>query len=195
MVEVGAVNSTGTWELADVSVGDFLARRQGDVERLLAGIRSVCRFSDAAMAIVDELGRFRDHEVPAEFLLLWSAGITGVPQPLEKLGAPAVVRRMCRMAADLQLAYFLQALITAAVAVGTEARQGAARVVEILGVAADLADATGGSSPVDVFRMWRVAHLPGILCPEADVPESGKAAFQMYDHALEELLAAAFAHR
>ncbi|NEA68182.1 hypothetical protein [Streptomyces sp. SID12488] len=38
VVEVGAVNSTGTWELADVSVGDFLARRRGDVERLLTGI-------------------------------------------------------------------------------------------------------------------------------------------------------------
>ncbi|WP_143064554.1 hypothetical protein [Streptomyces colonosanans] len=47
----------------------FLAARQDDVERLLASIRAVCRFSDRAMAIVDELGRFRDHEVPAAFLV------------------------------------------------------------------------------------------------------------------------------
>ncbi|WP_405768989.1 hypothetical protein [Streptomyces sp. NBC_01538] len=92
------------------------------------------------------------------------------------------------MAADLQLAYFLQALITAAVATGTEARQGAASVVEILGIAADLADATGGSSPEDVFRTWRVAHLPGILRPESDAPESGRAGFRAYDEMLEDLL-------
>lgn len=188
VVEVGAVNSTGTWELADVSVGNFLAHRHQDVERLLAGIRSVCRFSDVAMAIVDELGRFRDHEVPAAFLVLWSAGITGVPQPLERLEEPAVVRRMCRMAADLQLTYFLQALITSAIAAGTEPRQGAAGVAEVLGIAADLADATGGSAPVYVFRMWRVAHLPGILRPESDAPGSGRAGFQAYDEMLEELL-------
>jgi hypothetical protein len=190
VVEVGAVNFTGTWELADVSVGDFLTARQDDVERLLDGIRAVCRFSDAAMAVVDELGRFRDHEVPAAFLLLWSAGVTGVPQPLERLEEPPVVRRMCRMAADLQLAYFLQAFITAAIAAGTEARQGAARVAETLGIASDLADATGGSAPLDIFRIWRVAHLPGILRPDSDAPESGRASFREYDRLLEELLTA-----
>uniref|UniRef100_A0AAU1ZYD2 Uncharacterized protein n=2 Tax=Streptomyces TaxID=1883 RepID=A0AAU1ZYD2_9ACTN len=187
VVEVGAVNATGTWALADVSVGVFLDRRQSDVERLLDGIRSVCRFGDAAMAIVDELGRFRDHEVPAAFLLLWSAGVTGVPQPLEKLEEPPVVRRMCRMAADLQLTYFLQALITAALATGTDPRQGAPKVAELLRTAADLADGTGGSAPLDIFRMWRVAHLPGILRPGSDAPESGKAGFRAYDELLEEL--------
>ncbi|NGO10357.1 hypothetical protein G5C60_22905 [Streptomyces sp. HC44] len=191
VVEIGAVNFTGTWEIADVSVGDFLAHRQGDVERLLDGIRSVCRFSTAAMAIVDELGRFRHHEVPAAFLLLWSGGITGVPQPIERLEEPPVVRRMCRMAADLQLTEFLQALITAALEAGTEARHGAGQVAAVLGIAADLADTTGRSAPESVFRMWRVAHLPGILRPESDAPETGKAGFRAYDEALEELLAAA----
>ncbi|WP_078869304.1 MULTISPECIES: RHS repeat domain-containing protein [unclassified Streptomyces] len=47
----------------------------------------------SGMAVVDELGRLRDHEVPAAFLLLWSAGVTGVPEPLAKLEEPAVVRR------------------------------------------------------------------------------------------------------
>lgn len=191
VVEVGAVNATGTWELADVSVGDFLERRQDDVERLLDGVRSVCGFSDAAMAIVDELGRFRDHEVPAAFLLLWSAGVTGVPQSLERLEEPSVVRRMCRMGADLQLTYLLQALITAAVAAGTEPRQGAAGIAELLTTATDLADGTGGIAPADIFRMWRVAHLPGVLRPESDAPESGKAGFRAYDEMLEELFTAA----
>ncbi|SBT88601.1 hypothetical protein GA0115233_1003123 [Streptomyces sp. DI166] len=188
VVEVGAVNSTGTWRLADVSVGDYLVRRRTDVELLMEGIRSVCGFSDDAMRIVDELGRFRDHEVPAAFLLLWSGGITGVPQPLERLEEPPMVRRMCRMAADLQLTLFLQALITAAVAAGTDPRQGAPKVAEVLGIASELADATGRSAPADVFRMWRVAHLPGILRPESDAPESGKAGFRDYDGLLETLL-------
>jgi hypothetical protein len=189
VVEVGAVNSTGTWRLADVSVGAFLAHRQADVERLLEAIRSVCRFSDDAMGIVDELGRFRDHEVLAAFLLLWSGGVTGVPQPLERLEEPPVVRRMCRMATDLQLTAFLQALITAAIAAGTEAREGAVKVAEVLEIACRLADASGRSTPADIFRMWRVAHLPGRLRPESDAPESGKAGFRAYDELLEELIA------
>ncbi|MCL7424175.1 hypothetical protein [Streptomyces sp. YS415] len=191
VVEVGAVNATGTWRLTEVSMGDYLARRRSDVERLLEGIRSVCRFSDDAMAIVDELGRLRDHDVPAAYLLLWSGGITGVPQPLERLEEPPVVRRMCRMAADLQLTLFLQALINAAIAAGTEAGRGAPHVAEVLATASDLADATGRSAPADIFRMWRVAHLPAILSPESDAPESGKVAFRAYDQLLEELLAAA----
>ncbi|MFD0223343.1 hypothetical protein [Streptomyces hirsutus] len=188
IVEVGAVNATGSWNLSEVSVGDFLADRSEDVERLLDGIRSVARFSEEAMAIVDELGRFRDHEVPAAFLLLWSAGVTGVSQPLEKLEEPEVVRRMCRMAADLQLTLFLQALVTAALAAGTEAGRGAARIVETLGVASSLADRTGGSAPGLVFRVWRVAHLPGILRVGSGAPEQGKAGFRAYDQALEHLL-------
>ncbi|WP_143674388.1 MULTISPECIES: hypothetical protein [Streptomyces] len=188
VIEVGAVNATGTWEIADVSVGRFLASRQHDVERLLGGIREVCKFSNAAMAIVDELGRFRDHEVPAAFLLLWSGGIEAVPQNLAELEEPLRVRRMCRMAADLQLTHFLQALITAAIAAGTEAGQGAADVAEILGTAADLADESGRTAPPEVFRLWRVAYLPGILRPESDAPESGKAGFRAYDQALEQLL-------
>ncbi|MFF8776908.1 hypothetical protein ACF07W_06540 [Streptomyces sp. NPDC015140] len=188
VVEVGAVNVTGSWCLSDVSVGHFLADRSDDVGRLLSGIRSVCQFSDAGMAIVDELGRLRDHEVPAAFLLLWSAGVTGVPQPLEKLEEPVLVRRMCRMAADLQLTLLLQALVTAAVAADTDAPRGAEQIVEVLTIACTLADPSGRSTPGLVFRMWRVAHLPGVLRPESDAPEEGKAGFRAYDQVLDQLL-------
>ncbi|MGW7405291.1 hypothetical protein ACWGI9_16400 [Streptomyces sp. NPDC054833] len=100
VVEIGAVNSTGTWDLADVSVGGFLARKRDEMSRLMAGIRWVCRFGDAEMA--DEVGWFRDYEVSAAHLLLWSGGLTGVPEPLEKLDEPTHVRRMCRTGADIQ---------------------------------------------------------------------------------------------
>ncbi|CAL9525300.1 hypothetical protein [Streptomyces sp. enrichment culture] len=188
IVEVGAVNATGTWRLADVSVHDFLAHRRADVERLLKGIRSVCRFGDDAMAVVDELGWLRDHEVPAAHLLLWSAGVTGVPRPLSQLEEPSAVRRMCRMAADLQLTALLQALITAAIAAGTDAGHGAPRIAAILTTACGLADPAGGCGPDAALRIWRVAHLPGILSPASDAPETGRAGFRAYDRMLEELI-------
>jgi hypothetical protein len=191
LVEVGAVNATGTWRLGDVSVHDFLAHRRADVERLLTDIRSVCRFGDDSMAVVEELGWFRDHEVPAAHLLLWSAGVIGVPQPVSGLEEPAMLRRMCRMAADLQLTSLLQALITAAVAAGTPARRGAPTIAVLLTTACDLADPSGRSTPEVVFRMWRVAHLPGILSPASDAPEGGRAGYRAYDRMLEELVACA----
>lgn len=187
VVEIGAVNSTGTWDLADVSVGGFLARKRDEMSCLMAGIRSVCRFGDAEMAMADEVGWFRDYEVSAAHLLLWSGGLTGVPEPLEKMDEPAQVRRMCRMGADIQLTDLLQALITGAVAAGTEPHQGAPRIADILGIASNLADPTGRSTPALVFRMWRVAHLSPILRADSDAPVSGRAGFRAYDEALEEL--------
>ncbi len=188
VVEIGAVNFTGTWRLADVSVGDFLERRGKELGRLMDGIQEVCRFGAPATAIAGELGYLRDHEVTPEFLLLWSAGLTGVPEPLEELAEPRVVQRMCRMGADLQLTQFLQALITAAICAEVEERAGAAHIAEILGIASDLVDASGRSSPETAFRMWRVAHLPGILRPDSEAPESGRAAFRAYDYELERAL-------
>lgn len=188
LVEVGAVNATGTWRLADVSVHDFLTHRRADVERLFADIRPVCRFGDDAMAVVDDLGWFRDHEAPVAHLLLWSSGLTGVPEPLSQLEEPPTVRRMCRMAADLQLTAFLQALVMAALAAGTDARHGAPAIAAALATACDLSDPTGRSTPDVVLRMWRVAHLPGTLGPASDAPESGRAGFRAYDRMLEELI-------
>ncbi|MFF7723194.1 hypothetical protein ACFZDB_28075 [Streptomyces luteogriseus] len=199
VVEIGAVRAAGTWLLPDVSVGAFLEPRQGDVRRLLEGVRVVARFSGEVMAIADELGYFADHDVPAASLLLWSEGITGVPEPPERLEEPELVRRMCRIGADLQLTRLLQALVTAALAAGTEPGEGAAGIVEILRVACGLAEpgragvtsadpGRAGITPADVHRIWRVAHLPAILHPASDAPEWGKAGYRAYDAELERLL-------
>lgn len=188
VVEVGAVNSTGTWALSDASMADFLDRSGDRVQVLLEGVRAVCGFGDGAMAIADELGYFRDHEVSAASLLLWSAGVTGVPQPLERLEEPAMVRRMCRMAADLQLVNLLQALVNAALAAGTDTGTGAGRIARLLGIASELADPTGAATPELVHRMWRVGHLPAILHPQSGAPEAGKAGYRAYDQELEQLL-------
>ncbi|MGI5367995.1 hypothetical protein [Streptomyces iakyrus] len=138
IVEIGAVRSTGTWLLPDVSVEAFLETRQGDLRCLVEGVRAVGRVSDEVMTIADELGYFRDHEVHAASLLLWSEGIAGLPDPVERLEEPALVRRMCRIGADLQLTRLLQALVTAALAAGTEPGEGAAGMAEILRLACGL---------------------------------------------------------
>ncbi|MGA5893957.1 hypothetical protein [Streptomyces venetus] len=188
VVEIGAVRATGTWVLADVSVGDLLAPRQGDLRCLMEGVREGGRFS-AVMAIADELGYFADHDVPAASLLLWSEGVTGVPQPPERLAEPESVRRMCRIGADLQLTRLLQALVTVALAAGTESGEGAATVAEVLRVACGLVEpARTPPTPAEVHRMWRVARLPRILRPASDAPEWGKAGYRTYDAELERLL-------
>src|SRR5262249_39354868 len=125
VVGVGAVNATGTWSLADVSVGAFLVSRREDVDRVFAGICSVCGFGEGALAVADEMPSFRDYTVSSADLLLWSRGITGVPDPVAGLEEPPTVRRMCRMAADVQLTDFLTELLGVAITAGTEAREGA----------------------------------------------------------------------
>ncbi|MFD5833175.1 hypothetical protein ACFWHV_06335 [Streptomyces collinus] len=152
-------------------------------------VRALGRFPDAVMAIARELGYFADHEVPAASLLLWSEGITGVPEPPERLEEPALVRRMCRIGADLQLTRLLQALVTAALAAGTESGEGVAGIAEVLRVACDLVEpGRAGITPADVHRMWRVAHLSAILRPASDAPDWGKAGYRAYDAELERLL-------
>ncbi|MDQ0715570.1 hypothetical protein QFZ55_005022 [Streptomyces luteogriseus] len=189
IVEIGTVRSTGTWLLPDVSVGAFLEPRQGDLGRLMEGVRVVGRFSGEVMAIADALGYFRDHEVPAASLLLWSEGITGVPEPPERLEEPALVRRMCRIGADLQLTRLLQALVTAALAAGTEPGEGAVGIAEILRGACGLVEpGRARITPAEVQRMWRVAHLPAILRPASDAPDWGKAGHRAYDAELERVL-------
>ncbi|MFJ2232846.1 hypothetical protein [Streptomyces sp. NPDC087859] len=198
VVVAGAVNATGTGQLAGVSPGEFLARRADDFERLMDGIRSVCRFDDAAMGIAEEMGWFGEYEVDAAHLALYSGYLAATPEFLDRLDQPSAVRRMCRMAADLQLTEFLGALIGVAVQAEaeaeaeaeteTEAGRGAARIVDVLAIACDLADPTGGTAPAQVLRMWRVAQLPGILDPRSPTPASLKGGFRAYDEALETLL-------
>ncbi|MFF0007839.1 hypothetical protein ACFYQT_30975 [Streptomyces tibetensis] len=185
IVEIGTVRSTGTWLLPGVSVGAFLE----PLGRLMEGVRVVGRFSGEVMAIADELGYFADHDVPAASLLLWSEGITGVPEPPQRLEEPELVRRLCRIGADLQLTRLLQALVTAALAAGTESGEGAVGIAEVLRVACGLVEpGRARITPAEVQRMWRVAHLPAILRPASDAPDWGKTGYRAYDAELERVL-------
>ncbi|MET9893910.1 hypothetical protein ABZZ47_27595 [Streptomyces sp. NPDC006465] len=187
-MEIGSVVASGTWAVADASIGGLVGARQAEIDRLLIAVRVLGGFSDASMAIADELGYLREYRVTAPSLLLWSGCIEEISLRLAELERPSVVRRMCHMGADLQLAHFLQALVTAAIAGGTGVPQGVERVVEALGIAVALADDGGRSSAAATFRSWRVAFLPGILRPDSSAPDYGRAGFRAYAHALEELL-------
>ncbi len=178
VVEIGAVNATGTWRLADVSLGDFLDGRGAEVDVLLAGVRSACAFDSTTMSIAWDLGWLRPHDVTAASLLLWSGGLAGVPAELE---SPAVVRHMCRVGADLQLTRLLHASVTAAVTARTEAKRGARALAAVLTAACAL---SGGPRPSDVLRLWRVAHLVHVLRPGSDASDAGRSSFRAYEHVL-----------
>ncbi|MFF5491968.1 hypothetical protein [Streptomyces aquilus] len=184
LLKVGAVTATGSWRLSEVSVAAYVTAHQAEVDRLLSGIQRVGAFGEVFLTVLDELGYLRDHEVTGPALLLWSGGVEGLPVDVAELEEPSTVQRMCRMAADLQLTEFQDALITAAVAAGVETGAGTRKVAEVLG----LADGSGRCSPVGAFRMWRVARLPSLLRPGSDAPEWGKAGFRRYERGLAELL-------
>lgn len=187
VVAVGALNATGTWSFADVSVGEFLEGRRQQWDGLFAAVCSLCAFDgDEARAIADEMGYFRDYDLSAPLLVLWSAGVTGVESLHDP--SPSVVRRMCRMAADLQLTEFLDMLVAVALDAGTDAATGVPQVTEILTAACALADPAGNVTPHDVHRMWRVARLPSVLRPDSPTPDHVKAGLRSYDGTLEELL-------
>ncbi|KOV93413.1 hypothetical protein ADK65_32205 [Streptomyces sp. NRRL B-1140] len=108
---------------------------------------------------------------------------------MERLEEPELMRRMCRIGADLQLTRLLQALVAAALIAGTEAGEGAAGIAEILRAACGLAEpGRAGITPAGVHRMWRVVHLAGIQRPASDAPEWGKAGYRAYHAELERLL-------
>ncbi|MEU2422785.1 hypothetical protein ABZ619_17480 [Streptomyces sp. NPDC007851] len=184
---VGALNATGTWSFADVSVGTFLEGRRREWDRLFAAVCSLCAFGgDEARATAEEVGYFRDYDLSAPLLVLWSAGVTGIESLHDP--APSVVRRMCRMAADLQLTELLDTLVGVALDAGADAATGAPQVTEILTAACGLADPAGNVTPSHVHRMWRVARLPSTLRPDSPTPDPVRAGFRSYDGTLEELL-------
>ncbi|MFI1397562.1 hypothetical protein [Streptomyces sp. NPDC020681] len=75
IVELGAVSVAGPKPLNDVSVGDFAANHRSELDHILVAIREIGDFHPSTMALVDELGWHRDHEVTAPSLLLWSGSI------------------------------------------------------------------------------------------------------------------------
>ncbi|MEU3771841.1 hypothetical protein AB0F11_01240 [Streptomyces sp. NPDC032472] len=175
--------------LAERSVGQFVGERRGELDRILAGVQGIGSFGPETMAILDQLGYLREHEVPATSLLLWSGGIEEVSPDL---GGDEAVGRMARMGTDLQLVHLLQALVgTASFRAGADdTEETAARIVEVLSAAARLAAPAHERTVREVFLMWRTAFLPGVLMPSSASPEAVKRGFRPYAHLLEAALEA-----
>ncbi|MFI8390557.1 hypothetical protein [Streptomyces sp. NPDC085540] len=176
LVECGAA-------LEPASVGEFVARHRSELDRLLDVVRRLGAFHDASMEIMDGLGYLRGHEVAPAVLLMWSGCIE---EPTSDLGAPEAVRRMARAGADRQLAHLLQALVGVAALRGDDDVQGRAReIAEVIGTVCTWGGAGRGRSLREVFLMWRVASLPGLLLPPSGSAEPFKRRLREYAHALE----------
>lgn len=188
VVEIGAVAATGTWDVARVSVAGWSSRHRSEVDRILVLVRGIGRFSEPGTAIVDELGRLREHPVTVPSLLLWAAGIEEIPPRLEDLGQPRAVRRMCRTGADLQLTRLLQAMVTAAVAGRGTTDDSAGKIAEALDIGLPPANRSEPAAAATVFRMWRTACLPDVLRPDSGATTAGRSAFRSFAHTLEDRL-------
>ncbi|MEU6862328.1 hypothetical protein ABZ924_03455 [Streptomyces sp. NPDC046876] len=173
--------------LGGLPVGQFAAERRGELDGILAGVQGVGSFRPGTMALLDQLGYLREHEVPPTSLLLWSGGIEAFSPDL---GGDEAVRRMARMGCDLQLTHLLQALVGTAAfrAEAGDTGQTAARIVDVLAAAARLAAPAHERTPREVFLMWRTAFLPSVLMPSSASPEAVKRGFRRYAHLLEAAL-------
>ncbi|MEV6393628.1 hypothetical protein AB0M39_02415 [Streptomyces sp. NPDC051907] len=183
---MGAVSAAGPEQLKDVSVGDFVANHRSELDRILLAIREIGDFHPTTMAIVDELGWHRDHEVTAPSLLLWSGCIETFSPNLEN---PAAVHRMVRMGTDLQLTNLMHALIGTASSMKRPVPDSSELIIEAVDASAALLGLHSKRATWDVFRMWRVAFLPSVLSPSSKSPDLVKAYFRECAHTLESLLA------
>uniref|UniRef100_A0AAU2JRP3 TetR family transcriptional regulator n=1 Tax=Streptomyces sp. NBC_00049 TaxID=2903617 RepID=A0AAU2JRP3_9ACTN len=166
-------------------MGEFAVRHAAGLERILAGVRDLGRFPPAVMAIADELGYLREHEISPAGLLLWSGGIEACTP---EIGAPATMRRMAVAGADLQLAHLVEALVGTAVQRAPETP--ATAVTAVLDDACALVAGPAYRRTVrEVLLTWRVGFLPGVLMPTSASPEWIKQGFRAYARALEPMTA------
>ncbi|MFC8914210.1 hypothetical protein ACFT5C_00410 [Streptomyces sp. NPDC057116] len=183
-MEIGSVVDAGGRPLSTVSVSDFTARHRDELHRILATVQDIGGFPPDTMRIVDDLGWHRNHDITAASLLLWSGGVEAYSPHLEQ---PESVRRMLRAGADIQLVKLMHALVGAA-AQRTPHRDPedlVPLIVAVIDIAAALAGVGHPTAVRDVFRMWRVAYLPGVLMPPSTTPESIKECFRTSAHILD----------
>jgi len=166
----------------------FVTAHRGELDGLLATVREIGAFAAGTMEIVERQGGWggdSPYEVTTESLMLHSGCIEEYPPDVDN---PLVLRRMLRMGADLQLTRLMDALVGAATVRGPGVERGGPLVVAAVRSASALLDPHAGCPVSDVFRMWRVAFLPGLLRPDSPAPEEARASVRAYAHALEGVL-------
>ncbi|MCW8379507.1 hypothetical protein [Streptomyces justiciae] len=162
----------------------FVTAHRAELDGLLAVVQAIGDFSPETMRLFERQGGWGDGsgDVTAESLMLHSGCIEEYPPNVDD---PLVLRRMLGMGADLQLARLMEGLVGVAVARGPGVERGTTLVVAAMRRAAALAVPRSVS---DVFRMWRVAFLPGVLRPDSPTPETARTGVRAYAHALEGVL-------
>ncbi|MGW5636818.1 hypothetical protein [Streptomyces sp. NPDC003832] len=184
--ELAAVSTAGARSLEDVSLTDFVRTRRAELDRVLEAVRLIGGFSADTMAVFERQGGWNsDGEVTPESLMLYSGCIEAYPPDT---GDPAVLRRMLRMGADLQSTALMDALVGVATVRGPGPAKAPGLIVDAVREAGELLGTDGGQLARDAFRMWRVAHLPSALRPNAPTPPEARERVRAYAHALEELL-------
>ncbi|MEU0371531.1 hypothetical protein ABZ070_14940 [Streptomyces sp. NPDC006283] len=185
IVEMGAAAEAGQRPLRDVSVGDFVDRHREVLGHILTGVREIGVFHVETMAIVDELGWHREHEIRAPSLLLWSACIEEFSPRIDE---PASVQRMVRFGSDLQLVNLMQALVGTASQRAHNAEAVPDLIIRVVGLAASLVGMDPERAALDIFRMWRVTFLPQVLVPSSSSPDEIKRNFRNCAQLLESSL-------
>ncbi|MFR9726034.1 hypothetical protein ACL02R_22095 [Streptomyces sp. MS19] len=181
-VDVGSVRAAGR-PVTTVSPAAFAEARGDVLARVLELVRRIGRFQPGTMAIFHEAGwpGARNADEAGLYLLLHAGAIEDYPPDMAD---PAVVDRMLGMGGDLVLTAFLHALVGAAGVRGGGLAENVPLVAEAVRLVAGLLGRDGDAALRDTFRMWRVAHLPGILRPDAPTPAAAKATCRAYAHAL-----------
>ncbi|WAZ23390.1 hypothetical protein STRCI_004731 [Streptomyces cinnabarinus] len=186
ILELAAVTASGMRPLRDVSLADFVGAHRGEVDGILETVRGIGDFSADTMSIFERQGGWNDgREVTPEYLMMYSGCIEGYPPDTDD---PVVLRRMVRMGGDLQTAALMNALVGTATVRGPGLAEAPGLVLEAVRGAGALLGGDGEQVVRDAFRMWRVAHLPGVLRPDAPAPPAVKDRLRAYAHALESLI-------
>ncbi|MFF5494655.1 hypothetical protein [Streptomyces aquilus] len=182
VLDLGAVADSST-------LTAFVTAHRGELDGLLAAVREIGDFSPETMRLFERQGGWGDGpgEVTPESLMLHSGCIEEYPPDVDD---PLVLRRMLAMGADLQLTRLMEGLVGAAMVRGPGVARSTPLVVVVMRRAAALLSSDGerAVSVSDVFRMWRVAFLPGVLRPDSPAPEEARAGLRAYAHALEGVL-------
>lgn len=186
LVTVGAVASAHAAGRAEFTLADYIESQRGDLNRLLDIVRAIGGLSPDAMHIFEAQGGWSDGhvsvfgDVDAE-LLMYAGFIEEFPPDLDD---PIVLRRMLSAATDLQLAILMDSLVDAAVA-ATEPAAAASWIIDAVGIATRLAYANPAPSPLEVFRLWRVAFVPDALRPDSVTPKPVQVRMRLCMLALE----------
>jgi len=187
IITLGAVASTRSKPMREVSLAEYVTSRRSGVDRLLGIIRDVGDFSAETMAIFEEQGGWHGDRAAtidelAMYMVMYSGFIEEYPPNVDN---PAVIRRMFDAGVDLQLATLINSLVGAAMVRGSGVESSSDLIVDAVRTAGLLIGIDEAGVASDAFRLWRVAFLPAVLRPDSVALESVRGNLREYVRTLE----------